>query len=218
MPFSWQAPRSVSQERLIQLIEARSQAGAPRADIEKRIWDLFGENWAVMWTDLAGFSRQVEAFGIVHFLQTIHTSHRLFLPLIEGHDGLLLKVEGDSLLVLFKQPEQALQAAIAMQRCLLQHNQGLANEEQVLLCVGLGYGPLLKIGDADAFGEELNAASKLGEDTAQAGEILVTRSFQKQLQSDYAFSALRDAPAWAAGAWRLDWQDASAAKGPRSSL
>ncbi|MGV3523906.1 MAG: adenylate/guanylate cyclase domain-containing protein [Candidatus Sericytochromatia bacterium] len=208
MPFSWQAPRSVSQERLIQLIEARSQADAPRAELEKRIWELFGENWAVMWTDLSGFSRQVEAFGIVHFLQTIHTSHRLFLPLIEAQNGLLLKVEGDSLLVLFKQAEQALLAAISMQECLLQHNQGLASEDQVLLCVGLGYGPLLKIGDADAFGEELNAASKLGEDTAQAGEILVTRAFQQQVQNGYAFSALTAAPAWAAGAWRLDWQDA----------
>ena len=39
---------------------------ADLARIDQRIWDLFGEEWAVMFTDLAGFSRQVEAFGIIH--------------------------------------------------------------------------------------------------------------------------------------------------------
>ncbi|HUG94492.1 MAG TPA: hypothetical protein VML55_26985 [Planctomycetaceae bacterium] len=33
---------------------------------------------------------------------------------------------------------------------------------------------MLRIGDHDVFGAEVNAASKLGEDAAAAGEILVT--------------------------------------------
>jgi len=44
----------------------------------------------------------------------------------------------------------------------------------VLLCVGLGCGEVLRIGDRDVFGAEVNAAAKLGEDTAKAHEILVT--------------------------------------------
>ncbi len=44
----------------------------------------------------------------------------------------------------------------------------------MLLCIGLGYGRVLHIGDQDVFGQEVNAASKLGEDTAKANEILVT--------------------------------------------
>ncbi len=35
---------------------------------------------------------------------------------------------------------------------------------------------MLKIGDTDVFGEEVNFASKLGEDTADPWEILVTES------------------------------------------
>jgi len=36
------------------------------------------------------------------------------------------------------------------------------------------FGDVLRIGDSDVWGREVNAASKLGEDTAKSGEILVT--------------------------------------------
>ena len=54
-------------------------------------------------------------------------------------------------------------------------------EEQIVLCVGLGFGTLLKIGDDDVFGHEVNLASKLGEDTAEASEILVTRAVHDKI-------------------------------------
>ena len=43
-----------------------------KEDLDRRIWDLFGEDWAILWTDLTGFSRNVATFGITHFLQIIH--------------------------------------------------------------------------------------------------------------------------------------------------
>jgi len=41
--------------RLWHLIEERLKPGADREQVDQRIWDLFGERWAVMFTDLAGF-------------------------------------------------------------------------------------------------------------------------------------------------------------------
>ena len=63
---------SASEERLSRLIEDRMRPGSDKALIDKRIWDLFGETWCVMFTDLVGFSRTVETFGITHFLQSIY--------------------------------------------------------------------------------------------------------------------------------------------------
>ncbi|MBE7436968.1 MAG: adenylate/guanylate cyclase domain-containing protein [Spirochaetales bacterium] len=168
-----------SEERLFRLLQERLQAGADKKEIDERIWDLFGENWCIMFTDLSGFSRQVAQFGIIHFLQTIHESERLLIPAIDDHDGILLKIEGDSFLVIFRSPRRALQCSIEMQKILEKYNQERSAEEQVLLCVGLGYGKVLKIGDHDVFGAEVNAASKLGEDTAGPGEILVTGAVQE---------------------------------------
>jgi class 3 adenylate cyclase len=165
---------SASEERLEKLIAERVKPGADKARIDERIWDLFGEHWCIMFTDLSGFSRGVEKFGIIHFLQTIYESHRLLIPVIDSHDGILLKVEGDSYMVIFRNVHKALAASLAMQRLLHGYNADRAPEEKVLLCIGLGYGKVLKIGDSDVFGAEVNAASKLGEDTAKAWEILVT--------------------------------------------
>ena len=165
-----------SEDRLWSLVAERCQPGADAKTIDRRIWDLFGETWAVMFTDLSGFSRSVEAFGIIHFLQIILEQKRILLPIVAQHDGILVKVEADSFLILFRRPEGALKCAVEMQRACQRHNLDRAPEEQVLLCLGIGYGELLRIGDVDIFGREVNAASKLGEDTAKAHEILLTRA------------------------------------------
>lgn len=160
--------------RLWALVEERTRPGADKARIDARIWDLFGEDLAILYTDLAGFSRKVAEFGIIHFLQVIHESHRLLVPVIEDHAGILLKTEGDSMLVIFRTPARAIECGIRMQRTVAAHNRRRIPSEKVLLCLGIGYGDMLRIGDHDVFGAEVNAASKLGEDTAKAGDILVT--------------------------------------------
>jgi class 3 adenylate cyclase len=165
-----------SSARLWQLVEERMQPDADLEAIDQRIWDLFGEEWAVVFTDLSGFSRQVAKFGIIHFLQIIREQQRMLLPLVAAHDGILIKAEADSFLLLFKKPHQAVRCCIAMQKACQAYSARRAAEEQVILCCGIGYGRILKIGDDDVFGHEVNLASKLGEDVAKANEILVTRA------------------------------------------
>jgi adenylate cyclase len=198
---------SASEERLDRLIEERLKAGADRKLIDERIWDLFGEDWAVMFTDLSGFSRRVAEFGIIHFLQTIHESERLLLPIIEDHDGILLKIEGDSFLVIFRNPRKALLCSAAMQGALEAYDRDLADEDKVLLCVGLGYGRLLRIGDADVFGAEVNAASKLGEDRAKAWEILVTGAVREACEGmeGFSFREIPEPPSGASSAFAVDY-------------
>jgi len=194
-----------SEARLANLIADRLKPGADKERIDRRIWDLFGEEWAVMFTDLSGFSRGVAKFGIIHFLQTIHESERLLIPVIEEHDGILLKVEGDSFLVIFRRAARALECSRRMLAILDQYNQEKPDEEKVLLCVGLGFGRMLRIGDADVFGAEVNAASKLGEDTAEAREILVTEAVWKETQAlpGLAFEELSEVPSGVGRAFRV---------------
>jgi len=170
-----------SEARLWALIEARTQPGADTRALDERIWDLFGEDWAIMFTDLSGFSRQVAAFGIIHFLQVIYEQKRLLLPIVADHDGILIKIEADSFLIIFKKPKRALDCAIAMQHACQSLNRSRKPEDQVLLCVGLGYGRILRIGDVDVYGREVNATSKLGEDTAAPDEILVTQAVRESV-------------------------------------
>jgi class 3 adenylate cyclase len=183
-----------SEERLWRLIEQRTRSGADVDAIDERIWDVFGEEWTVMLTDLAGFSRHVAAFGIIHFLQVIYEHKKLLVPILEERGGILVKAEADSLLVLFKRPARALECAVAMQHACQQANARRVAEERMLLCVGIGTGHVLRIGEADIYGSEVNAASKLGEDTARADEILVTEAFHTAVKADAAAKDLRFEP------------------------
>ncbi|MCX7944869.1 MAG: adenylate/guanylate cyclase domain-containing protein [Deltaproteobacteria bacterium] len=184
---------SASEERLEKLIVKRISASEEeKREIDKQIWDLFGEKLAIMLTDLSGFSRHTAKFGITHFLQTIYESERILTPLIERHNGILIKTEGDSMLVIFKNPNNALECAINMQKEVKKYNQGKSDEEKVLLCIGLGYGEVLKIGDSDIFGYEVNLASKLGEDIAKSYEILATENFVKHINVDFVKTEMLD--------------------------
>lgn len=194
-----------SEDRLEKLIQERLLPGADKEKVDQRIWDLFGEEWCVMFTDLSGFSRGVAKFGIIHFLQTIFESERLLIPVIEDHDGILLKAEGDSLLVIFRNVDKAIQCSLRMHKVLIEYNKDKVPEEQILLCIGLGYGKVLRIGDQDVFGSEVNAASKLGEDTAEAWEILVTNNVKNKAEviPGIRFEELDDAPPGAEKAYKI---------------
>jgi adenylate cyclase len=182
-----------SQERLERLIEERLNPAADTSIIDTKIWDLFGETWTVMFTDLSGFSRHVEEFGIIHFLQIIHESDRLFLPIIDNYEGIFLKKDGDSLMVIFRNPDKAIHCSIEMQCRSIEYNKNRPPEEQILVCVGLGYGEMLRI-DQDVYGKEVNSAAKLGEDTANAGEILVTEAIVKICKDNHSFTKLKEIP------------------------
>ncbi|MGH8674698.1 MAG: adenylate/guanylate cyclase domain-containing protein [Burkholderiales bacterium] len=204
-PMRYRTRTLKSEGRLERLIAERLQPGADQASVDKRIWDLFGERWAIMYTDLAGFSRRVAEFGIIHFLQTIHESFQLHAPVIDRRGGFLLKVEGDSMMVIFRNVDEAVGCAIEMQRVTYRHNVNRAPEDKVLLCLGLGYGDMLRIAEEDVFGAEVNAASKLGEDTAKEGEILVTGAVRDAatLPADCSFAPIDYVPPGAKAAFKL---------------
>jgi adenylate cyclase len=208
MPYAFRIGTGASMDRLERLIEQRLKPEADREQIDQRIWNLFGSQWAVMFTDLSGFSRQVAEFGIIHFLQVIYESQRMLVPCIEEHDGILIKLEGDSMLVMFRSVNRALECGINMQRMLSRYNKTKPETDQILLCLGIGYGEVLRIGDDDVFGAEVNAASKLGEDTAGPWEILVTDSVVKELKGleGVTFDAIDYVPPGAKKAFRVGYE------------
>lgn len=194
-----------SEDRLYDLIAQRVEPNTNKAEIDQRIWDLFGEEWCVMTTDLAGFSRRVAEYGIIHYLQTIYESERLLLPVIEQHEGFLLKTDGDSFLVIFRKPQKALQCAIVMQQTLIPYNETKLEQEKIHLCVGLGFGKILRVGNTEVFGAEVNAACKLGEDVAKQGETLVTGAFQQACAgfAGVTYQKLEQAPAGANSTYKV---------------
>jgi adenylate cyclase len=207
LPTSHCVTYPAMQARLNRLMTERARIGSDREAVDAQIWDLYGETWAVMFTDLSGFSRQVASFGVTHFLQVIFESLRVYAPVIEKHNGVLLKVEGDSMMVLFRKPLQAMECAIAMQQAGHAYNADRADDEKLLLSIGLGYGPVLKFGDQDVYGSEVNVAAKLGEDLGTHWSVLCSDDFAKAIRgAKPKLSKFKKTPFGTEQAWEVEYQ------------
>ena len=209
LPTSHRVTYPAMQARLNNLMSERAKPGSDQAAIDEQIWELFGETWAVMFTDLAGFSRQAASFGVTHFLQVIYESFRVYVPVIEAHNGVLLKVEGDSMMVLFRKPMAAVNCAIAMQQAGAAYNTERSDNEKLLLSIGLGYGEMLKFGDQDVYGSEVNVACKLGEDIGTHDSILISDDFLDAVRAgiDHKIVKHNETPNGTKQAWRVEYQE-----------
>ncbi len=161
-------------ERLIVHLDAADAGSAPDvAALELNLWRRFGRKGAAFVLDMAGTSRAVRERGIVPMLLRIRRMQRLGVPIVEAHDGELVKAEADNLFAFFRHVRAAVDAAIALQRALIDYNAGQPPEWRIEVCIGIAQGRALVLPEQDLFGDCVNIAAKLGEDLARPGEILV---------------------------------------------
>ena len=140
------------------------------ADIDR----LFRRPMAIFVLDTCGFSRRVRELGIVHFLALLERMERVVRPDIEEGGGRVLRREADNVFAVFSDAGAAVRAAKTIQRGLRAANEALPQADELGASIGIGFGELLVVGEDDVWGDEMNLASKLGEDLAECGEILVT--------------------------------------------
>jgi adenylate cyclase len=159
---------------LWRMLDARNEHPESLGEIDGEIWRRFGRTRAVLVLDMCGFSRLTMRYGITHFLAMIRRLVTIVRPVIADAGGLIVKTEADNVYATFDDVPQALAAARAIQGSLAAANAFLPEDWDLHAAIGIGYGPLLLIGDHDLYGSEMNVASKLGEDVAGRGEVLLS--------------------------------------------
>ncbi len=97
----------------------------------------------------------------------------------------------DSMLLWFDDVDDSIHCSVAMQRACTAYNKGKRPVDEILLCLGIGYGHTLKVDNARLAGPQVNLASKLGEDTAEGYEILVTDSVKEHATPNEEFEFVR---------------------------
>jgi adenylate cyclase len=165
-----------SRAKLERLLDELLQRPYEREEIERRIEETFTAEKAVLVLDMSGFSRTTQLRGIVPYLLMIHQVRLLSLPVIDRHGGTLVKAEADNLFCLFDSVPQALGASQEIVDQLATANLLLPDDLDLYASFGIGYGRILSVGDEDMWGDEVNQASRLGEDVADRGEILLTKA------------------------------------------
>ena len=166
------------------LLDARNEHPESLPEIDAEIWRRFGHTAAVLVLDMCGFSRLTMRYGITHFLGMIRRLVTIVRPLITEAGGRVVKTEADNVFAIFDDVPQALAAARSIQRNLDAANTFLPEDWDLHAGIGIGYGPLLMIGEHDLFGSEMNVASKLGEDVAERGQILLSVAARERVDSE----------------------------------
>jgi adenylate cyclase len=176
---------------LQRLLQLRNEHPEKIAEIDAQIQTIFAETHAILVLDMSGFSRLTIRYGIVHFLAMIHRLSAIAIPLIEQAQGQMVKQEADNLFAVFADLNLAVNAAIDILKSLAAVNTGLPDSMDLRASIGIGYGDVLMVEGKDLYGNEMNLASKLGEDLARAGEILLTETaFQRLDTTQYPCSEI----------------------------
>jgi adenylate cyclase len=160
---------------------AHAGKGARMREIEQQLWDRFGATKAVLVLDMSGFSLLSRRYGVVHYLSMVRRMQLTAQEVVDRHGGEVVKFEADNCFAAFPDVAAAVAAAIALNQTFHRINLETADEYDIRIAIGIDHGRILLIGGPDYFGDAVNTASKLGEDTANAGEILLTQRAFEQL-------------------------------------
>jgi class 3 adenylate cyclase len=142
------------------------------ATAEDRLASQHTVQSVVMITDMKSFSKMTEEDGSVASAKTIQRHRDLLLPIITAHEGSGKSTGGDGLVAAFGSAEQALQAAVLMQRTLSEHNTAHVGEREIVVRIGLAEGEVILDKNGRPFiGTALNLAARIM-DLGDGGQIL----------------------------------------------
>ena len=181
-------------DRLVELlIKRRTVAADELPALEDEVWQRYGAERAVLALDMSGFSRLTAAHGILHFLSMIQRMREVTRPLVEEGGGQVVKYEADNMFAVAPDVRCMLDIAHTIQRVFGAAEAAVDEDLRIRVSCGIDCGRILLIPGVELFGSAVNFASKLGEDLAHPGEILMTARAYATLpsKSDIAAESVR---------------------------
>src|SRR6184192_3865815 len=106
------------------------------AELEK-----FRRAITVMFTDIKGSTAYFEKYGDVAGLMMVHQCNDALQKIVEAHTGRVIKFIGDAIMATFDNPKESVQAAVEMQKQLINFNAPKPEVDHVFIRIGLNYGP-----------------------------------------------------------------------------
>ncbi len=171
---------------------------------EAEFSDKYHQERAILSIDMTGFTSSAMRRGELQSLLRILDAQRVAIPVLQDFGAKLIRCFADDLVALFHEPNAAVDAAFEIHRRVQLFNASpLASKYPTLCCAGVGFGRVFSIGPNLAQGDEMNRASKLGEDIARGNETLLTERahaamadrddirFEFQNQDDQLFAFYR---------------------------
>ena len=133
--------------------------------------------------DMTGLTASAMEIGELQSLLRILDAQKVCLPVLKDFSARLIRCFADDIVAVFDDPNNAVDAAFEIHRRMkLFRHSSQASKDPTQCSIGIGHGSIFAIGPNLSQGDEMNRASKLGEDLARANETLLT---------ELAFDALK---------------------------
>ena len=147
---------------------------------------------AIMATDVVGYSRLMggDEVGTLTALK-LHRAEMID-PAIASHQGRIVKLTGDGMLVEFSSVVSAVECACAVQRDMRQRNADIPEDRRIEFRIGVNLGDVI-VDDDDIFGDGVNVAARL-EGVAKPGGVAVSSAVRDNIGNklDLVFEDMGD--------------------------
>lgn len=138
----------------------------------------------ILFTDIEGSTRYWDQYGDLQGRLMIDYHNRLAFPVVRHFRGRIVKTIGDSIMAMFRDPEDATRAAIAIQQLLL-HRRQQDGVFDLHVRIGIHTGTAL-VERRDVFGDVVNLAARL-ENMAEGDQILISDTTAARLDREIYF-------------------------------
>ena len=146
----------------------------------------------VLFTDIEGSTALNERIGDRAWVKLIARHDEMVQRLVAQHSGHVVKSQGDSFMIAFAQPEQAVRCAIDIQHALTSR-RGRKPQHPIRVRIGVHMGRSVRRGD-DLFGRNVAMAARVAA-AAEGGQILISGPVRDAVKEcdDITVGAGRDA-------------------------
>ena len=134
---------------------------------------------AIMAADVVGYSRLMGANEVGTLTSLREHRAELIDPCIADHQGRIVKLTGDGMLVEFASVVSAVDCAVDIQRDMRNRNAAIPEERRIEFRIGINLGDVIVEGD-DIFGDGVNVAARI-ESVAKPGGVSVSSSVRENV-------------------------------------
>ena len=134
---------------------------------------------AIMAADVVGYSRLMGANEVGTLTSLREHRAELIDSCIAEHQGRIVKLTGDGMLVEFASVVSAVDCAVDVQREMRNRNAAIPEERRIEFRIGINLGDVIVDGD-DIFGDGVNVASRI-EGVAKPGGVSVSGNVRENL-------------------------------------
>ncbi len=133
----------------------------------------------ILFTDITGSTALYKRLGDIRAYNLVRDHFDVLFQEIEFYHGIIVKTIGDAVMAAFPSPDDALQAALAVQHSIAQFNETRTSEEGVILVkIGLHSGSAIAVNlnnTLDYFGNMVNLAARI-QSKSRSEEILMSEA------------------------------------------